>query len=424
MQTTEDYLHSPADEFLLACLLLSISAQVYLGDALEAVDPDDFFDPHFGRLWGCARLVHAAGQRVTKRSLLAEVDTPAVRARLEQISGEPVFVDKIEQSVRTVKETARLRRLAQTLERVKSQIVTADGYSQALGVAWDSLAQLDQADNPVELVPFSQLVDNFRETMAGGLSVGEVIPTPWSEVNEILSGGLHAGRSFIIAGRPGSGKSISGLNVAQGAAEQGFPTLVISQEMSNFEATGRLLAAGAQVEYREITQYAMSPETEFAVTHYGESNRSMPLYLIDKPNLTVEYVAAVARGMKRSVGLDLLVVDYLQLLRASDLGKVREQQVAHISRSFKLLSRELMCAIVVLAQLNRGNVKENRRPVLADLRESGSLEQDQDGVILLHHEELETGPTGMVDFIIAKSRFGPLGTISLRWRGNQARIGD
>lgn len=425
MSTTEELLHSPADEFHLACLLLSPTGRIHLGDTLDAIDPDAFYEAHYGRMWAAARIIHTAGQRVTKRALLAEADTPAIRARLDRISGEPVYLGKLQASIHAVQQTAKMRRLVQTLDRIKSHTVTAEDYSHALGMAWELMGRLDESTLPADVIPFSTLVDDWHKTMAGGSLVGEVIPTPWPELNTLLAGGLHAGRSFIIAGRPGTGKSLSGLNCAQHAAEQGFPVLVVSEEMSGFELTGRLMASGGRVEYGEIARYDMSAWTTQVVTEYGETNRDMPLYVIDRPNLTIEHVAAVARTMKRTKGLDLLVIDYLQLLQATDSKKVREQQVAHISRSVKLLSRELGCVILTLAQLNRDSAKADRRPVLADLRESGSLEQDMDAGILLHHEETDDGhPTGNVTFIVAKSRFGPKGDVELRWRGHQARIGD
>jgi replicative DNA helicase len=428
---------SEPDEFHLACLLLSPSATVYLDNALTTLGPEDFYDHTIGQIWGFAKNIHSAGQRITKRALIAaaenkdqssplpSIPASAVQAWLTKVAGYPVYPQRIQSSIDAVRGTAKMRRLIQAADAIKHRAVVADDYSQALGWAWDLIRGLEEAEVPAEAVPFATLVDEFHKTITGGQSVGEVVPTPWPELNEVLSGGLHPGRAFIFAGRPGSGKSNSGLNLAATAAEQGFPTLVISEEMSNFEVTGRILAARGGVEYGEITRFAMSPETERGVTEYGDIHRGMPLWVIDQPNLTIEYVAAVARTMKRTQGLDLLVIDYLQLLDASDKRTNREQQVSHISRAIKLLSRELGIAVVTAAQLNRGNVREARRPALSDLRESGSLEQDMDAVILLHHDETDDGrPTGMVTFIVAKNRFGRKGDIELRWYGHQARIGD
>lgn len=426
MSADEEILQSPADEFHLACLLLSPTGVAYLGETLEAVAPGDFFDAHYGRLWEIARKLHGADQRVTKRALLAEADNPAARARLERISGEPVYTGRIADSARAVVDAAKLRRLVQHLDNARSHaLTTAGGYSEALSVAHELLGKLDGSDMPAEVVPFSKLVDEFTKWQAGGLQGGEIIPTPWPELNDLLSGGFHPGRSFVIAGRLGEGKSIAGLNAAQYAAEQGFSTLVVSAEMSGLELTGRIMASGAAVEYGEITRLSMSPDTHHRVTEYGVTNRDMPLWVLDKPGLTIEYIAAVARTMKRRQGLDVLVIDYVQLLRPSDTKASREQQVAHIANAIKELARSLECVIITLAQLNRDNVKGHRRPTAADLRESDAIGQAADSVILLYHELTPDGdPTGMVTLIVDKNRFGKKSEVQLRWRGHQARIGD
>jgi replicative DNA helicase len=269
------------------------------------------------------------------------------------------------------------------------------------------------------------LVDGFHKWQADGVGLGEVVPTPWPELDELFSGGFHPGRSFVIGGRLGEGKSIVGIQCAQVAAEQGFRTLVISEEMSGLEVTGRMMAAGARVEYREITRCAMGAETQARVAEYSDTNRNMPLWVMDKPGLTIEYIAAVARTMKRRQGLDMLVVDYLQLLDASDKRVSREQQVAHIAKAVKDLARELQCVIIILAQLNRENEKAKRKPTPADLRESDAIGQHADAVIMLYHELTDEGdPTGMVTLIVGKNRFGRKDSVTLRWRGHQARIGD
>lgn len=453
MSVEEGQLGSPQDEFHLGCLLLAPTGAVYLAEALAGVDPQDFDDATYGWIWAGARVIHGRGERVTKRSLLALRDAVAPRkqpgearaaagvviagmpllapsaaalsARLNLLAGEPVFAGRIQVSIRTVKEHAQRRRLVQELERLRSQAVTAENYSQVLATAQQSLGKLEEGDQPVEAKPFSELVGEFAEWQAGGLGGTQVVPTPWPELNDLLSGGFHPKRSFVFAGRPGSGKSNGGLNAAQCAAEQGFRSLVVSAEMPAIEVAGRMMAAGACVEYGEITRFAMSDYTAGSVSEYAERNQDMPLWVVDKPGMTVEQVAAVARAMNRRHNLDLLVVDYLQLLKATDARASREQQVAHISLAMHDLARELECAVLVLAQLNRDNVKSRRRPTVADLRDSGAIEQDADVVILLHHELTEEGdPTGMITLIVDKNRFGAKADVELRWRGHQARIGE
>lgn len=425
MTTAEELQQSAPDEFHLACLLLSPSGSTYLAHALDAVGPADFFDTHYGRLWEVARSIHAAGGRITKRSLLAEVDNPAARIRLDRVSGEPVYTEKIQASINAVIGTAKMRRLVQALNGALSSVSTAEDYGRALEIAHAALNKLDEADAPTEVIPFSQLVDDFRKAQAGGLEMGEVVPTPWRELDEVLSGGFHPKKVFVVAGRLGEGKSIAGGMAAQHSAEQGFPTLVVSAEMPGLELAGRMMAAGARVEYGEITRFAMTANSQARVDVYCAQHRDMPLWVVDKTGMPVEAVAAVARSVKRKHGLALLMVDYLQLVEATDKRVPREQQVSHISKALHGVARELECAVVVLAQLNREGVKSNRKPLPSDLRESDAIGQDADCVILLYHPQTDEGdPTGMVNFIVGKNRFGPKTEIELRWRGHQARIGD
>lgn len=424
MSTAADVLWSEADEHQLAALLLSPSGRHMLDGALEKVSPEDFYDPHFGVLWQSAQAITTAGGRISKRTLLAEKDTPAVRARLDAITGATVSGHRVSAAITTVREYSQRRRLVQAAERIVDQAMSAEDYSQAHERSMQMLAALDGGHTSAEIVSFAALGERWSAEMARQESATPVIPTPWPGIDEVLVGGLHAGRVYLVAGRPGSGKSLAGLNLAQCAAERGNPTLVFSAEMGGHEVTSRLLASGGQVEYAEMTRRAMSPETDLRAREYLNTNRDMPLHLVDRANITTEYIASTARTFKRQHGLGLLVVDYLQLLSITDRSVIREQQVAHISRSMKLLSRELDCAVVVLAQLNRGNTRENRRPSLADLRESGSLEQDADVVVLLHHEPLEDGsPSGEVHLILGKNRTGRTGDVTLGWRAYQARIG-
>lgn len=423
MSDVDTYLHSEPDETHLSYLLLSTTGASLLPGALEDVAPEDFYDTHLGEMWRTARDLVSAGRVVSKRALLEEHDSPARRDRLERISGQAVHAHKIPGNIRTVLDTAKLRRLAQVTDRIRENLATSQDFSTAYEFAAGQIAALDGADLPPDVVTFDQAVLRWEEHQAAP-DMAPPIATPWPEVNDMLAGGLHPGRSYLVAGRPGGGKSIACLNIAQEAAEHGKQALVFSVEMGTVELTGRLLAAGARAEYGEIVRRRLSSETNRRVAEYRDSWRGLPLRIVDRAHVSVEFVQAIARTQKRTVGLDVLVVDYLQLLTPSDSRTVREQQVAHISRSLKQLSRELGCVVVTAAQLNRGNAKDGRKPGLSDLRESGSLEQDADVVLMLHQSLGDDGePTGTVDVIVAKNRTGRTGDVELAFRGHQARLG-
>jgi replicative DNA helicase len=245
-----------------------------------------------------------------------------------------------------------------------------------------------------------------------------MIPTPWWEVNSWLNGGLAKGRLVTIGGRPSVGKSLGGLNIAAFAAENGHPAIFFSLEMSRQEVTNRILACGTDVEMSDLIRRKLEREELDRISDYANRFNDMPLWVDDREKVTVEQIAARCRTFPN---LEVAVVDYLQLVTASDSRVSREQQVAHISRSLKIMARGLDIAVVVAAQLNRGPVKDGkpRDPTIADLRESGAVEQDSDQVLLLHRPDDDEAA---VRLICGKNRVGRTGSVDLHFEGRFARL--
>jgi replicative DNA helicase len=272
---------------------------------------------------------------------------------------------------------------------------------------------------------FDQAVEDFWEWQNAPAESLDAIPTPWPELDDLLAGGLHRGRSYLFAGRPGGGKSLALSNFAGYASERGHKGLLFSVEMGTREVTARILAAAAHAEYGQITRRQMDDRNHAKVLDKSQQVAGMPLWICDQASLTVDRIRNEALKLKRTIGLDYVAVDYVQLLRATDSKQPRERQIADISRSLKMLSKDLDIAVLSACQLNRGATKEKRPPTIAELRESGSLEQDSDVVVLLHHPEREDGsPSGEVEMIVGKNRTGKLSTITLEFRGYQARLGN
>lgn len=419
-----ELLEAPHEETTLVKALLSVMSRHLLPDVLAKVSPADFADPHFGLMWESARQLHREGTSISKRTLLAQRDTDPIRHRLKLLAGEPVTDSAVHAAAASLVEIAQRRHLLDALKRAATHLTGAGSYSEALHFASEQISGLSEGSTPDEVRSFADAVTTWREWMAAPRESVRTIPTPWTDVNDALAGGLHPGRTYVWGGRPGEGKSIALLNVAGYCAEKGHPALIFSVEMGETEVTSRVIASGARAHYGQITKRNVDDHNRPLVDEYIDSNIDMPLMLVDRPDITVEGIASVCRTVKRTQGLDVVVVDYLQLLKASDLRKPREQQVAQISRSLKLLSRELECAVIIACQLNRNAANQDRKPALSELRESGSIEQDADVVILLHHpKDGNNGPSGVVELVVAKNRTGPLTTITLPWRSHQARIG-
>lgn len=288
-------------------------------------------------------------------------------------------------------------------------------------------AQLDSLtatrENGSKLRKFDDVMDDWWEWLSAPPEQVRNIPTPWPELDDILAGGLHPGRSYLFAGRPGGGKSLALTNFAAYAAQSGHPGVLFSVEMGSMEIASRILAAGGRAEYGQIARRSVDDYNLGKVSNYALEVKGIPLWVSDQAPISIDQIRAQARSLQRSGGLDFVAVDYVQLLKSTDSRLPRERQIAEISWGLKTMAKELDVAVISACQLNRGAAKEKRPPTIAELRESGSLEQDSDVVILIHHELSNGQPTGEVEFIVGKNRTGKLTQITLPFRGYQARIG-
>ncbi len=269
---------------------------------------------------------------------------------------------------------------------------------------------------------FDNLTDEWWQWLDDP-EASNVIPTPWPALNEILAGGLHPGRSYIFAAPPGGGKSLTITNIAPHAAKQGHPGAIWSVEMGRMEVTSRIMAAGADAHYGQITKKEIDEYNLTRLAEFSDGARDLPIWISDESNVTIAKVDKGIGYLEGQGGCEWVGLDYMQLLKAADPRAPREQQVAQLSGDIKRLARKRNVAAIVACQLNRNADKENRAPRLSDLRESGAIGQDADVVIALHHEtEADGTPTGMVQFRTLKNRTGPLTTIELPWRPHHARI--
>lgn len=420
-------LNPEAEERYLMTLLVSSTARSLREDALAQIDPEDFHSAHYGGIWATAQKLHINNKKIDKRSLVANAEAPpqSVEMLLVKFLGEVITPSDYPSVVREVKRCGKLRRLFEATQRTVQRMFAAEDYSQALSWAYDELNALDNQEAASDTKSYAHLLDEFANSL-GKPDTQKVIPTPWQDVNNLVAGGLRGGRLYIVGARPGEGKSIIGHGLAEKAAGDGHPVMVFSAEMGGLEVAGRMIANGATIEMDEVTRRRLSKQSYQRYVEYAQTAAGFPLYVNERAELTLSYIRSECRAVKRRAGLDVVVVDYLQLLKPES-GQSREQQVAGISRGLKVLSRELDVAVVVPAQLNRKST-ERDKPSMADLRESGSIEADADMVMLLSRQygtegEMAGKPTGMVLIDVTKNRFGRLADFTLPFRGHYSRIG-
>lgn len=440
MSDDEFPLDRPDQERYLVALLLSVTLRSLRDEALNRVAAEDFGSGNYAGLWQAALSLRASNRPIDRRNLIAEAGGEAgpsqklIEARekhvahlLDTLDGYLPTAHEFPRVVQDVTTTGKLRRLVESLKRGIQRAYSAEDFGQAYTAARDELEKLaDTDDDTAAVQQMDAVIHSLEVSFKSGLSA-RVIPSPWPDFNEKGAGGFHAGRLYVIGARPGHGKSIAGHQAAAFAAEHGQPAMVFSLEMGALEVGGRMFASGARVDMHEVARSELSDDSWQRFHEFADRSRGWPLWVVDKPAVTLEYIKSVCRTQKRRHGLDLVCVDYLQLLNLARMAS-REQQVAEIARQFKILSRELDCAVILPAQLNR-ETERRGKPSLGDLRESGGIEAHADMVILLARQRFAEGHgaagdyTGDVSLDIAKNRFGPTGSFELPWRGCYASIG-
>ncbi|MCP1388681.1 replicative DNA helicase [Corynebacterium sp. TA-R-1] len=268
-------------------------------------------------------------------------------------------------------------------------------------------------------------IDELTQIAAGG-ALDQGVPTGFIDLDN-LTNGLHAGQMVIIAARPGVGKSTLALDFMRSCSiHHGKTSVIFSLEMSASEIIMRLLSAETEIKLSSMRSGQMEERDWEKLTKRLTEIQDAPLFIDDSPNLTMMEIRTKARNLKRQHGLDLIVLDYLQLMSSGKKVESRQQEVSEFSRHLKLLAKELEVPVIAISQLNRGpEARTDKKPQLADLRESGSLEQDADMVFLLYRpdsQDRDDERAGEADIIVAKHRGGPIDTIPVAHQLHYSRF--
>lgn len=251
------------------------------------------------------------------------------------------------------------------------------------------------------------------------------IPTGFSGIDDLLTGGPNRGALVILGARPSMGKTALSLNIATNVARD-HSVLFLSQEMQKGELLDRAIASLGHVPLTAVIRGEMDQTQWNGFTAANARLQDMDLFLDDQPALTLLDVRSKARAIKRKHGLDLLVLDYLQLMSGANGGDSRNQQIEEISRGLKALAKELNIVVLALSQLSR-NAANKSRPQLSDLRDSGAIEQDADIVVFVHRDEVDNPQThlkGFADVFVAKNRQGRIDDVLLEYEGAYTRFRD
>ena len=435
-RAAEDVVHLPgghrvppqnleAEQSVLGAMMLSTDA---MADVVEILEADDFYRSAHGRIYAALRTLFAHGEPI---DTITAVEALRREGLLDQVGGALYLRDLVEQVptaagavhyARIVADAALRRRLiGAAADIIDTAYVGADDADSIADGAEQRIYDVARREDREETAIIGDLVNQAMidlESIQNRESAYTGIPTGFTDLDTLTSG-LQEGNLVVIAARPGVGKSSLAMNIARNVAVAGEPVAVFSLEMSRTEIGMRLLCAEAHVPWDRIRNKRVGPEDWTRVVQAGEVLHDAPLHIVDAGNVNIVDIRAKARRMRSSrAGLSMIIVDYLQLMTAPGARRPdnRQQEVAEISRSLKLLAKELSIPVVALSQLNRNpEARADKRPQLSDLRESGAIEQDSDVVMFIHRDDGDQERKREAELIISKHRNGPTGKVMLHF---------
>jgi replicative DNA helicase len=424
-----------AEQCVLGAMLMSKDA---IADVVETIRGTDFYRPAHEQIYNAVIDLYGRGEPADAVTVADELGK---RGELLRVGGAP-YLHTLLASVpiaanagwyaEIVREKAVLRRLVDASVRIGQMSYAGEGdVDEIVDRAQAEVYAVTDRRAAEDYRPLSELMQPTLDEMEAIESRGaglSGVPTGFADLDD-LTNGLHPGQLIIVAARPGIGKSTMALDLARSASiRNGLSSVIFSLEMSQIEITMRLLSAEAGVPLSHIRGGRMNDQDWNRVSAKMGQVSEAPMFIDDSPNLTMMEIRAKARRLKQRHDLRLIVIDYIQLMTSGKKVESRQLEVSEFSRQLKLLAKELDVPVIALSQLNRGPEQRNdKRPMLSDLRESGSLEQDADMVILLNRPDLydkDSERAGEADMDVAKHRNGPTKTITVAFQGHYSRFAD
>lgn len=416
-----------AEEAVLGSLLIDPDAVIKVAPILRA---DDFYRVKNGWIYQAILDLHQRNEPIDFLSVSAELER---RGQLDEVGGRSYLASlynttptslHVEHYARIVERTAVLRRLISAAGQIVQMVYEAGGdVDNIIDRAEQLIFGVSERRLRRDLIPLRQLMEEYFERLDylyrhQGEIIG--IPTGFHQLDKLL-GGFQRSDLIIVAGRPGTGKTSFALSIARNAARKfGQRVAIFSLEMSAEQLIQRLVSMETGIDSLRLRLGQLTEEEWPLFVESAGILAEAPIFIDDTPAISPLEMRAKARRLYAEHGLDLIVVDYLQLMRADFAVQNRVQEISYISGALKALARELQVPVVALSQLSRAvEQRQDKRPQLADLRESGSIEQDADVVMFLYAEDAgdeESEHKNITDIIVAKHRHGPTRTIPLYFK--------
>ncbi|MBE6032721.1 MAG: replicative DNA helicase [Clostridiales bacterium] len=425
-----------AEKSVLGAVLLDKDA---LSDVLEILQPEDFYNEMHQEIY---RTIKELYRKSSPVDILTVSDELKKRKSLEMVGGR-AYIALLSTSVPSTANAVQYAKIIEEKSVLRKLIASASdimekGYQekmepeQVLDYAEQEIFEIAQNRQSREYEPVREVLKRNIERINEIISNPNKftgVPTGFMDLDNMTSG-LQRSDLIILAARPSMGKTAFALNIAQNAAlKHGAKVLVFSLEMSKEQLSQRLLAMESRIDMKKLRTGDLDAQDWTSISIAIDKMSSSDIYIDDTPGISAMELKNKCRRMKASKGLDLILIDYLQLMAVDGRAESRTQEISALTRGLKQLAREMDCPVVVLSQLSRAvEQRPNHRPMLSDLRESGSIEQDADIVLFLYRDDYynkeNSEKPGVCEVLIEKHRNGATGKVELSWNAKYTRFGD
>ncbi len=415
-----------------------IADNTVIGEVSQILNGDEFYRESHKILY---RTMMELFERDEPIDIVTLVDTLRTKGELETVGGVSYLSDlamsvpstaNVKAYAKIVQDKYALRRLIEASNNlIENCYNKQDDVDDILNIAEKSIFDISQKNNHNDFEHLSTIIArSFDEIEKICKNKGELtgIPSGFTDLDSKTSG-FQNGDMILVAARPSMGKTAFALNVASYAAlRAGKSVAIFSLEMSKIQLAYRMLCAEANIDMQKLRTGDLNDEDWIRLARAAGPMAGSKIFIDDTAAASVTEIRSKCRKLKIEHGLDLIIIDYMQLMSSNKRAENRQQEVSEISRSLKALAKEMNAPVIALSQLSRApEIRADHRPILSDLRESGSIEQDADVVMFLYRDDYynkDTDKKNISEVIIAKQRNGPTGTVELAWVGQYTKFGN
>ena len=424
-----------AEQAILGCMLTDRDSVL---SAMEVLKVDDFYREDNKAIYDAMLSLYSRAEPIDIITVKSEL---VQNGKFDQVGGLE-YLAMLPEKVPTTTNVEKYINIVEEKSTLRNLIKTANDI---IAAGYDQTEEVENIVNIAEKKIFDILQDKNSK---GSTSIKEILVGTFAELEKLynqkgivtgvetgfsgldaITAGLHGSDLIILAARPAMGKSALAINIATHAALNNVPVVIFNLEMSKEQVVNRILCSEAMVDSNKIRTGKIDDNEWIKLANTSGRLADAPIYVDDTPGISIMEIRARCRKLKLEKNIGMVVIDYLQLVQGSaKKNSSREQEISEISRSLKILAKELDVPVIALSQLSRGAEKrDDKRPMLADLRESGAIEQDADIVMFIYRDDYynqDSEKKNIAELILAKHRAGSTGTVELLWMGNYTKFAN